>query len=162
MKQLVCFFMLVVFGAGPAAFGAAVVTPEQIYKTTYIEIKKGEDPAKVLNGLLATAAANKIDIKTVLESAVAKGWMSQDQLNTVLDIAQKNASLVNDKALAAKAKAGVFSKEDVQKLEDALSGQVSGASYWCGRYGCYHRHVVIAPLGILLIALLFWPVVVYD
>lgn len=158
MKKILTLLMLVAFSASPAALGSTV-TPEQLYKTTYIDLKKNKDPAEVFNNLLTAAAQNKIDIKTVLESAVAKKWMSQEQLDTVLEVAQKNAHLVNDPAMVEKIKAGKVSTNDLEKFSQALQGEVTGAAYHCGYYGCYYR-VAYVPLGILLLALLFYPVVV--
>lgn len=144
--------MLVAFGMSPAAFGANVAA-EQLYKNTYIELQQGKDSVQVLKNLMAAAKTSKLEIKDVLEAAVAKGYMSQEQLNTVLDVAQKNAHITQD--VSGKK----LSKADVQKIADALKGQVTGASYYCGYYGCYHSNATVV-FTVLLLALLFTPVYV--
>ncbi|MBI3556679.1 MAG: hypothetical protein HY074_10485 [Deltaproteobacteria bacterium] len=157
MKNFFVMLTMAAFCVSPAAFGGQL-TAEQVYKNTYIELKQGKAPAEVLRNLVVTAKANHLEIKDVLEAAVGKNWMSQDQLNAVLDVAAKNAKIV-DANFAAKLKANAVSAADMQKLTGALQGQVTGAAYHCGYYGCYNGAVVLYVfLVILLLALLTTPV----
>ena len=157
MKKFLVMLTMAAFGVSPAAFGGQI-TAEQVYKNSYIQLKQGMDPAQVLRNLVVTAKANKLEIKDVLEAAVGKNWMSQEQLNTVLSVAASNAKLVDAK-FVANLKANTVSAADMQKLTGALQGQVTGAAYHCGYYGCYNGTVVLYVfLVILLLALLSTPV----
>ena len=159
MKKFLVMLTMAAFGVSPAAFGGQI-TAAQVYKNTYIELKQGKDPAQVLRNLVITAKTNHMEIKDVLEAAVGKDWMSQDQLNTVLDVAAKNVKNV-DANFIAKLQANKLSAADMQKLSGALMGQVSGAAYHCDRYGCYNGAVVLYVfLVILLLALIVTPVIV--
>src|SRR5687768_7122634 len=112
MKKLFVLLTMFSFCLSPAAFGAPI-TAQQLYKNTYIELKQGKDAGQVLRNLVDTAKRNNIEIKQVLEAAVAKGYMSQEQLNTVLDVAAKNSHVANDKALTEKLQANKLSAADL-------------------------------------------------
>jgi uncharacterized protein (UPF0264 family) len=151
---------LVAFGVSPAAFGAPV-TAAQLYKQTYIGIKQNKNPVEVLKGLMTAVKENNMDVKEVLQAAVEKGWMSQQQMNVVLDVAAKNAYLANDKEMVNKISTGKMSAADMKTLTEALQGQVTGAAYYCDRYGCYRGPGLLYPLLIvLLLFVIFTPVVV--
>lgn len=164
MRKLFVLLTMFAFCSSPAAFGAPI-TAQQLYKNTYIELKQGKDAGQVLRNLVDTAKRNNIEIKQVLEAAVAKGYMSQEQLNTVLDVAAKNAHIANDKAMVEKLQANKLSAADLKEVTKALQGQVTGAAYHCGYYGCYHdAGVVYFLVVILLLACIVTPtyyVVVY-
>lgn len=149
------------FSVSPAAFGGQV-TADSLYKDTYIGLKQGKNPVEVLRALIGSAHQNKIEVKDVLDSAVKKGYMSQDQLNLVLDVAAKNAHLANDKDLVAKVSSGRLSPTELASVANALQGQVKGAAYYCGYYGCYVNgtSVLIAVLVVVLLAIILTPVVV--
>ncbi len=157
MNKFLVMLTMAAFSVSPAAFGGQI-TAAQVYKNTYIELKQGKDPAPVLRNLVITAKTNNLQIKDVLEAAVGKNWMSQDQLNTILDVAAKNAN-VADANFVAKLQANKVTAADMTKLTAALQGQVTGAAYHCGYYGCYNGAVVLYVfLVILLLALLSTPV----
>ena len=147
--------MVVVFSLSPFAFGAAVPA-EQIYKDLYVSMKRGEDTTVWVNRFLAAVRDNKLDVKSVFEAAVAKKFMAQEQLDSLLALAQENSAVSKDPALLSKASAANFSASDVQSISNILNSQASGATYYCGYYGCY-RAVAVVPLSILVLLLLCSP-----
>ncbi|MBI3541701.1 MAG: hypothetical protein HY075_00280 [Deltaproteobacteria bacterium] len=158
MKKFLVVLNMLAFCASPAAFGADQQNAEQLYKTTYINLKSGKDAALTLKTLIESAKANKLEVKDVLEAAVAKGWMSQEQLNVVMEVAAKNSKLT-DKSFAERLAKNQVSATEMQSLANALQGQVTGAAYRCGYYGCYNGGAVaVAFLIILLLALATAPV----
>ena len=116
------------------------------------------DKRTVIKNLVVSARAMKLEVKDVLQAAVNKGYMTQAQLNTVLDVAAKNADLAKNEALVSKIKNNKLSNADVKALSVALQGQVTGAAYYCGYYGCYNGGEAAVILGILILAVLFTPV----
>ncbi len=165
MKKALTSVVLFAFLASPAGF-AAPLTPEEIYRDTYVSAMQDKDPSVVLNTLLTESQANHVTVKEALQAAVAKGWIDQDQLNTVLSIAKKYSYLAQDQDLAAKAKAGAISQKDLATLSQIMQGDITGATYWCNYYGCYYnRYGVANGVGItlavvLVVALVLTPVLV--
>jgi hypothetical protein len=162
MKKFLVLLTMMAFSVSPAAFGGQV-TADALYKNTYVQLKQGMNPTEVFANLLASARQSKISMKEILEAAVNKGYMSQDQLNTVLDVAAKNAHLAKDKDFVAKVQSGKLSAADLSSITDALQGQVKGAAYRCGYYGCYRNdHTLLIVLLIVLIILIATPVVIIS
>lgn len=145
--------MLFAFGTSPAAMGNTL-TAAQLYKQTYIELKKGKNGAEVMQNLVNSARANGVEVKEVLEAAVSKGWMSQQQLNTVMDFAAKNTHFGKERA-STETKTVKISKADLDKFAQALAGQVTGAAYGCGYYNdCYYNDgAALLILWILILAI---------
>lgn len=160
MNNFLTILTMVAFCASPAAFGAGS-TAEQLYKDAYISLKQGKDKVETLRTLIAQTKKNNVEMKDVLEAAVAKGWMSQEQFNTILDVAAKNTHLA-DAGTAEKLAKGQLTEADLQALTGALQGQVTGASYYCGYYGCYYEDAVGAYIFVtlMLIAIILSPVTV--